>query len=382
MTSRPSNKQRRHIEEDKISPPPLRRKRQAGAPDTSSGIAHQQTETSVALANDAFQIFSWNVNGITRLLPKTQKSIKSFFAPPSPQGEDEGGAVPLRDFLKRHQWPQYVGLQEIKISTKDEATRRAVEKAANRSEGPGYKVYFSLPRDKYNATGWGGKVYGVCTLLREDITYSSEQNTKEADWDVEGRVLITELPSFGIVIINGYWVNGTMNPYRSPQTGEMVGTRHDRKRQFHSLMLEEIKSYQSKGWEIVLVGDMNIARTSLDGYPGIRLGAEHVKNRADFNRKFFEDEDGMHAIDTWRWIHGNKRGYSYHGESAKDWGSSCDRVDLGMVTPGLQKALVGAEIYESIEERGGSDHVPISVVLSERLMTGNTNEDRANDRGE
>jgi hypothetical protein len=26
-------------------------------------------------------------------------------------------------------------------------------------------------------------------------------------------------------------------------------------------------------------------------------------------------------------------------------------------------ALVGAEIFESMEERGGSDHVPISVVL-------------------
>jgi hypothetical protein len=25
--------------------------------------------------------------------------------------------------------------------------------------------------------------------------------------------------------------------------------------------------------------------------------------------------------------------------------------------------LVGAEIWESVEERGGSDHVPISVVL-------------------
>lgn len=196
--------------------------------------------------------------------------------------------------------------------------------------------------------------------------------TREVDWDVEGRVLVTELPSLNLVIINGYWVNGTTNPYRSPQNGKIVGTRHDRKRQFHSSMLEEVKSQQAKGREVVLIGDMNIARTPLDGCPGIRLGAEHVRNRADFNRKFFEDEDGMHAIDTWRWISGNKKGYSYHGERAEDWGSSCDRVDLGMVTRGLvdKKALLGAEIFESVLERGGSDHVPISVVLSTEAIMG------------
>ncbi|CZR66060.1 uncharacterized protein PAC_15961 [Phialocephala subalpina] len=333
---------------------------------------HKTTKYAVRL-EDAFQILSWNVNGITHLLPKTQKSIKAFFSPPSPQGEDESEAedskaVPLRNFLRRHNWPHFLGLQEVKISPKDEATRRAVEKAANSDGGPAYRAYFSLPRDKYNATGWGGKVHGVCTLLREDIAELAGQRTREVDWDLEGRVLVTEIPAFqNLVIINGYWVNGTMNPYRSPETGAVVGTRHDRKRQFHSLMLEEAKSYQARGWEVVLVGDMNIARTPLDGYPGIRLGADHVKNRADFNRKFFEDDDnGMRAIDSWRWIHGNKRGYSYHGESVEDWGSSCDRVDLGMVTRGLvdKKALVGADIYESVAERGGSDHVPISVVLS------------------
>jgi len=119
---------------------------------------------------------------------------------------------------------------------------------------------------------------------------------------------------------------------------------------------------------------MNIARSPLDGYPGIRLGAEHVRNRREWNEMFIWGEDGMEGIDSWRWINGERRGYSYHGEKAEEWGRSCDRVDLGVVSRGLigegngepkrtQMRLAGAEIWESIEERGGSDHVPISVVL-------------------
>jgi hypothetical protein len=66
------------------------------------------------------------------------------------------------------------------------------------------------------------------------------------------------------------------------------------------------------------------------------------------------------------------------GERIEDWGRSCDRVDLGIVSRGLiaereeengmgiQMRLIGAEIWETIKERGGGDHVPISVVLAMR----------------
>jgi len=88
-----------------------------------------------------------------------------------------------------------------------------------------------------------------------------------------------------------------------------------------------------------------------------------------------ESEEGLRGIDSWRWIHGERRGYIYHGEKAEEWGRSCDRVDLGIVScgfigegegekgTGTSMRLVGAEIWETIEERSASDHVPISVVL-------------------
>jgi exonuclease III len=325
-----------------------------------------------------FEILSWNVNGASRFLKDETPKITSYFKSPPPSKSattDDGSDVdtPLRKFLERHAWPQVVCLQEVKINPQDSSTKRALEKAANDSgrdadAGPAYTAHFSLPRDKYNAKGFGGKVHGVCTLIHTSLLPCS--TTREVDWDLEGRVLITEFPQWKLAVVNGYWVNGTTAPYRSPETGAVVGTRHDRKRHFHSFMLAEVKSYEAKGWHVVLIGDMNVAPSLIDGYPNLRGGPEHVRNRKDFNEKFLSadwENDGMRGIDTFRHFHGGLRKYTYHGEKAERWGESCDRVDLGIVSrslvEGVKGKLVGAQIWESIQDRGGSDHVPLSVIL-------------------
>ncbi len=85
----------------------------------------------------------------------------------------------------------------------------------------------------------------------------------------------------------------------------------------------------------MLIGDVNIARDERDGFPGIRLGAEHVRNRRDFNEKFIEGVEGMKGVDSWQWVHRDRRGNSYHGEKAEEWEVSCDRVDLGLLAEAL-----------------------------------------------
>lgn len=138
-------------------------------------------------------------------------------------------------------------------------------------------------------------------------------------------------------------------------------------------MLAEVKTLEGEGWNVVLMGDMNIAPSALDGHPGVRLGDEHVRNRRVFNWNFLDEgnREGMRGVDSWRWVHGGKRGYSYHGERKEEWGSTCDRVDLGVVSRSLvgMGVLRGADIWESVEERGGSDHVPIGVVLDVGSLT-------------
>lgn len=147
--------------------------------------------------------FSWDVNGIGPLI---QKPIISFFSP------KKASSSPLRDFLQRHERPQVLCLQDVRINPKDEATKRSLERTANDNDAPdeglGYSVVFSRPRDKYNAKSFEGKVYGVSTTIRDDISY--KHTTREVSWDLEGRVLIPEMES-NLAITNGYWVNGTDN---------------------------------------------------------------------------------------------------------------------------------------------------------------------------
>ena len=223
--------------------------------------------------------------------------------------------------------------------------------------GPMYEASFSLPRDKYNATGFGGKVYGVCTLVRRDV---QNQTVKMVDWDLEGRLLVCEISNLRLVVINVYAVNGTDYDYRDSETGKVIGTRHDRKREFHTLLANEIRGYEAKGWHVLVAGDFNISRSRNDSFPQLRTGEEHVRNRADFERRFMT---GLGMLDTFRLLNGDKQKYTYRPPN-KPWGAGGDRVDLILATKGLEGRITKADILDSEAERGPSDHVPHFVELT------------------
>lgn len=182
------------------------------------------------------------------------------------------------------------------------------------------------------------------------------------DWDQEGRVLLAEIPSREIVIINVYGVNGTTNDYRDPESGKVIGKRHDRKRQFHSLLRDEVRRYEVMGWAVVLVGDINISRAVIDSFPQLRMGSDHVKNRADFEEKFMGE---LRMLDIFRAVRGQERKYTYRPRN-KPWGAGGDRVDLILVSKGTKVTEV--DVLDSEEERGPSDHVPLfaEVDISDR----------------
>ncbi|KIV89356.1 hypothetical protein PV10_08932 [Exophiala mesophila] len=336
-----------------ISPPPIRRKFR---PDPDSDTHHVDSHTAQPRPQpQSICIFSWNVNGIGPLL---QRHLS--FHPSTSQA-----LSPLRLFLQRHQWPQFLCLQEVKIANNDIPTQRSLQSAANYgalSNEHTYTTFFSLPTDKYNATGFGGKVYGVATLVRDDSVPNVNMTWTPA-WSLEGRLLIHEMTD-GMVVINGYWVNGTSNPYRNPTSGAIQGTRHDYKREFHRRLLEHVVRFQTHNKHVVLVGDMNIARSRLDGYPNLRTTPiQHVKNRADFNDKFFNSEVGMRGVDVFRHVKGDQPKYTYHPRGNKSWGHSCDRVDLIIVSESMIDAVVDTDICDSATERGHSDHVPLWVSI-------------------
>ncbi|KEY72802.1 hypothetical protein S7711_10830 [Stachybotrys chartarum IBT 7711] len=359
----------RHMSRN-ISPPPLKRRRKQHSQD----IAPTLTSRPITpLQDNQIRIFTWNINGIQ---PFLQRSIRSYFKSSKDSTSSATAirtkAANLRQCLQRWGWPQVVCLQEIKIApgdTKTQESVRAAVKALPDSLEPTYNAYFSLPRDKFNARGFGGQIYGVCMLVRSDQSLQRQQpsNAVAADWDLEGRVLVLRLNRPKLLIINIYAVNGTENPYKSPITGDVVGTRHTHKPAFHTRMRDMVATHEREGWKVVIAGDLNIARSPLDGFPGIRHGPAHLENRRDFEAKFMEprSEGGLEMVDSFRHLHGEERKYTYRSP-AVPWGASCDRVDLILLSSYvIQESgmLLEADILDEERERASSDHAPSYVTL-------------------
>ncbi|KAK6007280.1 hypothetical protein QM012_006288 [Aureobasidium pullulans] len=339
-----------------VSPPPLKRRRLCDNEIKSATSPMNTTD------KDRLCVYSWNVNGIQ---PFVQKSITSFFQtkkPSSKQLDTEATATAsLRDFLRRHSWPTILCLQEVKINPNDEATKSAVRQAVKSTkEGePDYEAHFCLPTDPHNARGFGRKVYGVCTIIRKSFVAKHQPIIRSVDWDLEGRIQIVEAEDPKLSIWNIYAVNGTDNPYKDSKTGAVLGTRHDKKLAVHKHILDEAKLLEARGFSVILAGDMNIARARLDGHPNLRTSPQqHVVNRADFNKKFFDADEGLKAVDTYRHVHGNEKGYTYYPRGRR-FGSSCDRVDLIICSRSLEQKIVDAGIFATEKERGPSDHVPL-----------------------
>jgi exonuclease III len=326
-----------------VSPPPRRQKLHG----SETSIDHVEAVEGIKKTPEVIKIVSWNVNGISKFF---QKRLD-----PEPAG--------LRTHLKRHEWPQLLCLQEVKVNAKDNATQRRLQNCANESstpEEPRYDVIFSLPRDPHNATGFGGKVHGVASLIRNDFV-SSVTMTRRPDWDSEGRILIHEI-GLHLVIFNGYWVNGTDLPWRNA-SGAVEGTRHDLKLRYHHHILTEALDYQRRGFHTLLVGDMNVAIDQRDGHPRLRTTPiQHVRNRIDFNAKFLKQPDGMRGIDVFRHFHGDLRKYTYYS-TQKPWGQSCDRVDHIIASQSLldSSSLVDSDICDNQNDAAHSDHVPLWV---------------------
>ncbi|KAI7261091.1 DNase I-like protein [Hortaea werneckii] len=369
--------------EGSISPPPKRRK-------LSRSDAKQEESDSNVLT-----LYSWNVNGIQPLI---QQPITSFFNPQS--SHQKVNDTILRGFLRRHEWPTFLFLQEIKISPDDLTSIRALEKAVRRDKKtgntePDYRAHVNLPSDKFNARGYGRKLYGVCSIIRRDFADRWVERVRPVDWDLEGRFLVTELKGHSktqrLALINAYMVNGTDYPYKDSKSGKVKGTRHDRKLEVHKLLAAECRKLETDGFAVILAGDINIAVAPIDGFPNLRtFPTQHCLNRADFKRRFLEDEtlssngpgeeasehqsgaskqnmnstepSGLGMVDTFRHLHPETSGYTYYPRG-RNFGESCDRVDVILISKSLQDSLMSAGMHETPAERGTSDHVPLYAKL-------------------
>jgi exodeoxyribonuclease-3 len=185
------------------------------------------------------------------------------------------------------------------------------------------------------------------------VTYSRQTPVKvvtgmnEPRFDTEGRVLIHEFEPF--VFFNIYFPNGGRGP-------EWVA----HKLAFYRRFLEVAQGYMKVKKPVIATGDFNTAFAEIDlarPKENVNHSGFMPEERAGLG-EFFE----IGLIDTFRYLHPDTVKYSWWDmvtrarERNVGW-----RLDYFMVSPDLMDHILAADIHEEIM---GSDHCPISLVLS------------------
>ena len=119
---------------------------------------------------------------------------------------------------------------------------------------------------------------------------------------------------------------------------------------------------------MIVVGDMNVARSAVDSFPALWMGREHVGNRADFEEKVIRGA-GLRDVRRMSVGEGEEgRKFTYRPRG-REWGRGGDRVDMVLVGGVLEGRVRGCDILDCEEERGLSDHVPlwVEVEVGERV---------------
>lgn len=202
---------------------------------------------------------------------------------------------------------------------------------------PGYHAHwFSAEKKGYSGVG----TYAKVKPLRVQTGF------KDARFDHEGRVLVTEFEPF--VLFNIYFPNGGRGP-------DWVA----HKLAFYRRFLEAAGEYRAAGRPVVLTGDLNTAYAEID----LARPKENAKTSGFMpdERAALGEYFAAGLVDTFRHLHPDTVKYSWWDmvsrarERNVGW-----RLDYFLVSADLKDQLVAADIHDDVP---GSDHCPISLVL-------------------
>ena len=253
-----------------------------------------------------WKLISWNVNGI-RAAEK-----KGFL-----------------DWLARSD-ADLVAVQETKASP-DQLSPALLTP-------PGYQAAWNSAEKK----GYSGTV-----------TYSRQAPLKiinglnEARFDTEGRVLIHEFDPF--VLFNIYFPNGGRG-------AEWVS----HKLAFYRRFLAVAQGYMKAGRPVVVTGDFNTAYAEID----LARPKENVAHSGFMPEERLGLGEFFQAglVDSFRYLHPDSVKYTWWDQVTRARERNVGwRLDYFMVSSDIQEHILAAEIHDEVP---GSDHCPISLVLS------------------
>lgn len=253
------------------------------------------------------KVISWNVNGVRAVLNKG-----------------------FLEWIQRES-PDILCLQETKASPEQ------------------------IPDELRNIHGYhsfwcGGEKKGYSGVA----TYSKNRPVSESygfglggEFDKEGRILITEHPSF--TLLNIYFPNGQKDD-----------DRLNYKLRFYDAALEFCESRRKQGRELIICGDYNTAHNEIDlARP---KDNENVSGFLRIERDWMDKWEAHGYIDTFRKIYPDKKdAYSWWSlRTAARVRNVGWRLDYFYTTPGIFKKVKDSYIMADVI---GSDHCPVAIQL-------------------
>ena len=251
------------------------------------------------------KIITWNVNGI------------------------RAREAQLCQFIDREQ-PDVVCLQELK---------------AERAQIP-----VSCHLDDYVIYWHGMRGYsGVSLHVRKGLVDGEPQFT-HPDFDMETRIVTVDIGN--LVVASVYVPNG--------------GKDYAAKIDFFTNLIRWSKQKHDEGRQVIICGDLNIAREDVDVHPTQRK--EGVIGQRPEERELFASLLGEHFIDIHRTMHpDNDRLYTWWApwrnmrQRNMGW-----RIDYVVASKSIAERVVSCEV---LIEVGTSDHGPVVVTLDDPSTT-------------
>ena len=187
---------------------------------------------------------------------------------------------------------------------------------------------------------------GTVTYTRQPVL-KVINGLNEARFDTEGRVLIHEFEPF--VFFNIYFPNGGRG-------AEWVS----HKLAFYRRFLEVAQGYMQAGRPVVGTGDFNTAYAEID----LARPRENVAHSGFMPEERLGLGEFYQAglVDSFRYLHPDSVKYTWWDQVTRARERNVGwRLDYFMVSTDLKESIAAADIHDEVP---GSDHCPISLVLS------------------
>ena len=197
----------------------------------------------------------------------------------------------------------------------------------------------------YHAYWHGLRAYsGVSLHLRKDFIEGDPQFS-HPDFDMEARIV--QAPRGNVVFASVYVPNG--------------GKDYTAKLNFLRRLSAWVKDMHAAGKELVLCGDINIARTDMDVHPRERK-PDVIGQRAE-ERELFEDLLGTHLVDVGRTLNPQNDALftwwpPWRNMRQRNIGW---RIDYVLVSKSIAERATACVVQADV---GTSDHAPVMMTTA------------------